>query len=54
MAYAKDIFEFLIQTVKPIYKIIIAENFNAVQQIIKQTEKCKVDMQIAWLKLKAL
>ena len=30
----------------------MAENFNAVPQIIKCTEQCKVDMQIAWLKLK--
>ena len=29
----------------------MAENFNAVPQIIKRTKQCKVDMQIAWLKL---
>ena len=31
--------------------MIIAENFNAVPQIIKRTEQCKVCMQIASLKL---
>ena len=50
MAYAKDVF--LNKTVKPIHKKIIAENFNEMQQIIKRTELCKVDKQIAWLKLK--
>ena len=45
MAYAKDIFDFLKnKTVKP--------NFNALPQITKRTEQCKVDMRMAWLKLK--
>ena len=32
--------------------VIIAENFNAVSQIIKRTEQCKFCMQIPSLKLK--
>ena len=32
-------------------KVLIAENFNAVPQIIKHTEQCKVCIQISSLKL---
>ena len=34
------------------YTAAYTKNFNAMPQIIKRTEQCKVDMQIAWLKLK--
>ena len=50
MAYAKGIFFVLKQWSLFIKKI--AERFNAVPKIIKCTEQCKADMQIAWLKLK--
>ena len=32
--------------------LLMAEKFNAVPQIIKRTEQCKVEMQSTWLKLK--
>ena len=52
MAYAKDIFDFFNQTVKPIHNKLFSESFNAVPQIKKLTEQYKDGMQIAWLKLK--
>ena len=52
MVYAEGIFDFLNKTVKPIHNKIITEKFNALPQILKRTQQCNVDVQIAWLKLK--
>ena len=52
MAYVKSFFNFLMGTVTPIHNTKIAENFNAVTQIIKRIEQFKVFMQIAWFKIK--
>ena len=50
-AFCTFFYNFQMSTVTANGNKIIAENFNAVSQIIKRTEQCKFCMKIAGLKL---